>query len=165
MSDGTVMTLLQTSAAINSGNSGGGLFNMAGELIGVVNAKYSATGVEGLGFAIPVDSAIISINHLLDYGYIPGIPSLGVTVVDGTFREGGIFGTYKIMPYVYALEGASPLQVEDIILKADGNNVTSASVLKRYVRSKKVGDTITLTVQRGNQEQTVSVTLIEYIPK
>ena len=63
--EGVSMKLLQTSAAINSGNSGGGLFNMAGELIGVVNAKYKASGVEGLGFAIPVDTAIASVQYLL----------------------------------------------------------------------------------------------------
>ncbi|MBR7112850.1 MAG: trypsin-like peptidase domain-containing protein [Clostridia bacterium] len=166
MEDGTIMTLLQTSAAINSGNSGGGLFNMAGELIGVVNAKYSAAGVEGLGFAIPVDSAVISMNHLLDYGYIPGVPSLGATVVDGTFQVGGgFFGSYKTMPYVYAVQNGSPLQVNDIILKVDGNEVSSTSVLKRFVRSKKVGDTVTLTIYRSNQQQTVTVTLVEYIPQ
>lgn len=63
--EGVTMKLLQTSAAINSGNSGGGLFNMAGELIGVVNAKYKATGVEGLGFAIPIDTAMMSVSYLL----------------------------------------------------------------------------------------------------
>ncbi len=162
MSDGTVMTLLQTSAAINSGNSGGGLFNMAGELIGVVNAKYSATGVEGLGFAIPVDSAIISIDSLLDYGYIPGVPSLGVTVVDGTFQT-GIF-EYRTFPYVYAAEDTSPLKVNDIIYAVDGTGVSSTGELKRLIRTRKVGDTVTLTVYRNNQQQTVSVTLVEYIP-
>ena len=163
MSDGTVMTLLQTSAAINSGNSGGGLFNMAGELIGVVNAKYSATGVEGLGFAIPIDSAIISINNLLDYGYIPGRPSLGVTIVDGTFQTG--FFEYRTFPYVYAVGENSPLQVNDIIYAVDGTAVSSASALKRLVRTKKVGDTVTLSIYRDNQQTTVTVTLIEHVPQ
>ena len=163
MSDGTVMTLLQTSAAINSGNSGGGLFNMAGELIGVVNAKYSATGVEGLGFAIPVDSAIISINNLLDYGYIPGVPSIGATIVDGSMQVS--FWQYVNLPYVYAVNEGSPLAVGDWIYKIDSTAVSTTSALKRLIRTKKVGDTVTLTIYRNNQQQTVTVTLVEYIPQ
>lgn len=158
MDDGNVMTLLQTSAAINSGNSGGGLFNMAGELIGIVNAKYSATGVEGLGFAIPVDTAIISINELLDYGYIRGIPSLNATLVDRALNW------YYSYPYVYAVGEGSPLQEGDWILEIDGAAVSSVSALKRAVRTYEVGDAVTLTVYRKNRTETVEVTLTEYIP-
>ena len=68
----TVMTLLQTDAAINSGNSGGGLFNLRGELIGIVNAKYAKSGVEGLGFAIPIDTALPIELNLIEYGYVRG---------------------------------------------------------------------------------------------
>lgn len=163
MSDGTVMTLLQTSAAINSGNSGGGLFNMAGELIGVVNAKYSASGVEGLGFAIPVDTAILSINDLLDHGYIPGVPAIGATIVDSSMQVG--YWQYVNMPYVYAVESGSSLKVGDWIYKVDGTVVSTTSALKRLIRTKEVGDTVTLTIYRDNQQQTVQVTLIEYIPQ
>lgn len=162
MSDGTVMTLLQTSAAINSGNSGGGLFNMAGELIGVVNAKYSASGVEGLGFAIPVDTAILSINDLLDHGYIPGVPAIGATIVDNSMQ---VYWQFVNMPYVYAVESGSPLKVGDFIYQVDGTVVSTVSALKRLIRTKNVGDTVTLTIYRDNQQQTVQVTLIEYIPQ
>ena len=82
MSDGTVMTLLQTDAAINSGNSGGGLFNLKGELIGIVNAKYTATGAEGLGFAIPVDTAYAVELDLIRYSYVRGVVDHGLTTVD-----------------------------------------------------------------------------------
>ncbi|MBQ2772792.1 MAG: trypsin-like peptidase domain-containing protein [Clostridia bacterium] len=163
MSDGTVMTLLQTSAAINSGNSGGGLFNMAGELIGVVNAKYSASGVEGLGFAIPVDTAILSINDLLDHGYIPGVPAIGATIVDNSMQVG--YWQFVNMPYVYAVDNGSPLKVGDFIYQVDGTVVSTVSALKRLIRTKNVGDTVTLTIYRNNQQQTVEVTLIEYIPQ
>lgn len=163
MEDGTVMTLLQTSAAINSGNSGGGLFNMAGELIGVVNAKYSATGVEGLGFAIPVDTAIVSINTLLEKGYIPGIPALGVTIVDSTMQVS--YFEYVNLPYVYEAEEGSVLQTGDWIYKINGTAVSSVSVLKRLVRTYRIGDTVTLTIYRNNRQQTVEVTLVEYIPE
>lgn len=162
MDDGAVMTLLQTSAAINSGNSGGGLFNMAGELIGVVNAKYSATGVEGLGFAIPVDTAILSINLLLEHGYIPGIPSIGATIVDSTMQVS--YFEYVKLPYVYAAEDDSALQAGDWIYKINDTAVSTVSALKRAVRSYRIGDTVTLTIYRNNRQQTVEVTLIEYIP-
>lgn len=164
------MTLLQTNAAINSGNSGGGLFNHAGELIGVVNAKYSASGVEGLGFAIPVDTAIVSINSLLDYGYIKGIADLGVTLSQKTVRiNNGYYSQYVYMPYVYAAPVGSPLQAGDLIYKV-GDTVlsttdgTSFSLLKRIVRTYSVGQTVTLTIYRGGQQMTVSVTLTEYVP-
>ena len=164
MSDGVVMTLLQTSAAINSGNSGGGLFNMAGELIGVVNAKYSASGVEGLGFAIPIDTAVQSIRSLLDYGYIQGLPSLGATIVDSTMQVS--FFQYVNLPYVYAVKDSnSPLQAGDWIYKIDDTVVSTASALKRVVRTYEIGDTVTLTIYRNNQQTTVSVTLVEYIPE
>lgn len=164
------MTLLQTNAAINSGNSGGGLFNLAGELIGVVNAKYSASGVEGLGFAIPVDTAILSINSLLDYGYIRGVADLGVTLSQKTVRiNNGIFSQYVYMPYVYAAPADSALQTGDLIYKvgetvlstADG---TSFSLLKRIIRTHSVGKTVELTIYRNGQQMTVSVTLTEYVP-
>ena len=164
MEDGIVMTLLQTSAAINSGNSGGGLFNMAGELIGVVNAKYSATGVEGLGFAIPIDTAIQSVRSLLDYGYIKGIPSLGATIIDSTMQVS--FFQYVNLPYVYAVSGTdSALKAGDWIYKIDDTVVSTVSALKRVVRSHKIGDTVTLTIYRDNQQQTVTVTLVEYVPQ
>ena len=162
MEDGAVMTLLQTSAAINSGNSGGGLFNMAGELIGVVNAKYSATGVEGLGFAIPVDTALRSIDLLLDHGYIPGIPAIGATIVDRSMQVS--YFEYVNLPYVYAVDENSPLQAGDWIYKVNGTAVSTVSELKRAVRSYSVGDTVTLTIYRNNRQQTVEVTLIEYVP-
>ena len=163
MEDGTVMTLLQTSAAINSGNSGGGLFNMAGELIGVVNAKYSATGVEGLGFAIPIDTAILSIETLLEKGYIPGIPSLGATIVDSTMQVS--YFEYVKLPYVYAASGGSPLQAGDWIYKINGTAVSTADALKRVVRDCQIGDVVALTIYLNNKQQTVEVTLVEYIPE
>jgi len=164
MEENLTMTLIQTNAAINAGNSGGGLFNMAGELIGVVNAKYSATGVEGLGFAIPVDTAILSINDLLDYGYIRGLPSLGVTLVD---RSVNYFYT---LPYVYEAPAGSVLTESDLVAAVDGKSVGTVNALKRLIRSQyQVGDTVALTVYRKSgstygEAMTVQVTLVEYVP-
>lgn len=89
-----VMTLLQTNAAINPGNSGGGLFNTAGELIGIVNAKQSSTGIEGLGFAIPANIVFKDIEDILEYGYITGRATLGVTVQYGTNKSTGETGVF-----------------------------------------------------------------------
>jgi len=160
--DNITMTLLQTNAAINSGNSGGGLFNLAGELVGVVNAKYSASGVEGLGFAIPIDTAILSINALLEHGYMPGRADLGVTVA-----EKNVFfnGRLTSMPYMYAASEDSPLKVGDLIYKIGEKEVFTASELKRAVRAYAVGDTVAVTVYRDNGWLTVNVTLCEYVPE
>ncbi|MBQ3064108.1 MAG: trypsin-like peptidase domain-containing protein [Clostridia bacterium] len=165
MEENLTMTLIQTNAAINAGNSGGALFNMAGELIGVVNAKFSATGVEGLGFAIPIDTAVLSVNDLLDYGYIPGLPTLGVTLVDRTVNY------FYTLPYVYEAPAGAPLQEGDLVVAVDGTQVSTTSALKRLLRSKyEVGDTVTLTIYRKNAQNqynatdTVTVTLVEEVP-
>lgn len=160
--DGVTMTLLQTNAAINSGNSGGGLFNMAGELIGVVNAKYSAAGVEGLGFAIPIDTAYQSISSLLSLGYIPGIPSVGVSVEERSVTVG--FMKSEIRLYVYDADNNTVLQKGDQILSIGGTAVSSASTFKQIIRQYKVGDTVEIVVLRDGNQQTLRVTLVEYVP-
>ncbi len=166
--DGMKMTLLQTNAAINSGNSGGGLFNLAGELVGVVNAKYSASGVEGLGFAIPIDTAYEkSIKDLLQVGYVRGVPALGVQLVEKT---GGSFLNVVYGASVYDPPLSSPFKDGDYIYSIDGTVVysipTSAlAAIKAIVRSHKVGDVLSVMVKRGNETLTLSVTLTEYIPE
>ena len=85
--EGHRMTLLQTNAAINPGNSGGGLFNMAGELIGIVNAKQSETGIEGLGFAIPIDVAYAAAKDLINYGYVMGKLKLDFEIAEKRLDE------------------------------------------------------------------------------
>lgn len=171
--DGITMKLIQTNAAINSGNSGGGLFNLAGELVGVVNAKFAAEGVEGLGFAIPIDTAIVSINHLLQLGYIPGIPALGadITVQSATMNAQRI-----CMPYVSSATSDSTLKQGDYIYSVNGEVVVVSyinyyngaadplNLLKQLIRQHEVGDTVTLVVYRGGTATTVSVKLVEYIP-
>ena len=160
--DGVTMTLLQTNAAINSGNSGGGLFNMAGELIGIVNAKYSATGVEGLGFAIPIDTAYESIGKLLKYGYIPGIPTLGVSVQE----KPGFVGNYQTVTILYVADvgTSSVFQKGDYVLQIGDVSVTGVDHLQSLVRQHKVGDTVEVVVQRNRERVTLQVVLTEYIP-
>ncbi len=166
--DDTTMTLLQTNAAINSGNSGGGLFNMAGELVGIVNAKYAASGVEGLGFAIPIDTAFEdSFKDLLTHGYIRGIPSLGITMLEHT---GGNFLNVYYGAYVYDVGEREDFKVGDYIYSIDGTvvygiNTSALSAIRQIVRSHEVGDTLTVVVKRSGTEVTLTVTLQEYIPE
>ena len=167
--DGITMTLIQTNAAINSGNSGGGLFNMAGELIGVVNAKISAEGVEGLGFAIPIDTAFVSINHLLKLGYIPGTPDIDASITGYKYSwQEGFFTYYVYMPWV--VEDSGELKQGDYIYSIDGTTLyandanTALELFKTAIRAHEVGDRITVQVIRGGQKINVQITLVEYVP-
>ena len=154
--DGIAMKLLQTDTAINAGNSGGGLFNLQGELIGVVNAKYAAAGVEGLGFAIPINTAKAAADLLIEHGYIPGRPSLGVTLVDAYY-------SYNVLhPYVNRVHRGSVLQVGDYIGSVNGTSVSLVSEVNALIRQCEIGDSVTLRIWRGNGWITRTVTLVEY---
>ena len=141
---------------------------MAGELIGVVNAKYSATGVEGLGFAIPIDTAFAdSFTDLLNYGYIRGIPSLGITLVEHT---GGNFLSVIYGAYVYDAGEHEGFVTGDYIYSIDGTvvygiNTSAIAAIKKIVRSHEVGDVLTVEVKRGNETVTIEVTLQEFVPE
>lgn len=166
--DGNSMVLLQVSSPINPGNSGGGLFNMAGELIGVVNAKMSETDVEGLGFAIPIDTAYKIISELYRYGYVRGRPTTGLTMADVTSSMTAMY--YFSSPYTGVYITAVGLSDEfcagDLILSVDGTDVSSVSEVNRIVNAKSVGDTIEVVVLRGGKSKvTVKLTLTEYIPE
>lgn len=164
MSDGETMTLLQTNAAINSGNSGGGLFNLAGELIGIVNAKYSATGVEGLGFAIPIDTAWVSIEDILQYGYVRGVPTIDAEFAEKTFRISSSWQTV-VKVYVYDAGSNGVLENDDIILEVNGVSISTKAELRSIISSHKVGDTLEMSIQRNGNIMTVTVPLTENKPK
>ncbi len=145
--DGLPMQLMQTTAAINPGNSGGGLFNMSGQLIGIVNAKSTGIDVEGIGFAIPTDTAIPIVEELVSNGYIAGRPSLGVTV---QFRNAGL-SVYPVVIGVNDLQ-TSGLQVGDILYSIDNTVYTSAAAMQAYLLGAyNAGDTCNVTVIRGNE--------------
>ncbi len=168
MEDGSMMTLIQTDTAINSGNSGGGLFNLAGELIGIVNAKYSASGVEGLAFAIPIDSAYVVQVDLMKYGYVRGVVDHGLTVLDITnenlMQYHYYYGISEIGVYVVESEYASELQNSDRIISINGTKVTTEAELKAVIAECKVGDEITIVADRKGQTVTCKLTLQEYVP-
>lgn len=166
--DGTLMNLMQTNAAINPGNSGGGLFNMAGELIGVVNAKSSGTGIEGLGFAIPVNDAVGISEQLITQGYVSGKPDLGVTWYDAhSFQQALYYNLPSLGVYVAGLEKGmndTVFQIRDRIIAMDGKEITSSSDIANYLKSYSVGDTIQFSVYRSGRLIEVTATCYEYNP-
>lgn len=167
--DGNEMVLLQTNAAINPGNSGGGLFNMAGQLIGVVNAKISQTGIEGLGFAIPIDVAYTVIDDLVKYGYVRGVVSSGLTVLDVTAQNRYIvYQRYGISTIgVVVLESANTdgLKLGDKIVSIDGVEIETSDDITLLLKSYSVGDTVTVKINRDGKESEVSLTLTEQVPE
>ena len=159
--DGENMTLLQTNAAVNPGNSGGGLFDMYGKLIGVVNAKSSGDDVEGLGFAIPANTVYQIVTELVEYGYVRGRPALGITV--NVARQQYFM---QVVSYIYVTDpGKTGLQVNDILYSIDGTEITSSDVISSAISGKSVGDTVEIVVLRNNKEVAVQVELIEYVPE
>lgn len=160
--DGESMNLLQTSAAVNPGNSGGGLFNSRGELVGIVNAKSGGFGVEGLGFAIPVNMAAAVIEQIIDFGYVPGRPILGVRLIDIT--DPGTASYYRVQNtgvYVYESMALNSLQTADRIISINGQEARSTIEVRKIIDQFAVGDTVTVKVQRGISELELQITLIE----
>ena len=163
------MTLMQVNASVNPGNSGGGLFNADGELVGIVNSKASGENVEGIGFAIPMDTAKSVITDLMDHGFVTGRPYLGIVMQNVAFTTGnrGFFGSsYTTHPQIYSIESGSAaekagLKVNDIILAFGGEQITSSSEISALLYGYNVGDTVTITVQRGSEQIDVDVTLGE----
>ncbi len=162
--EGQGMTLLQTSAAVNSGNSGGGLFTADGALIGIVNAKSSGSSIEGLGFAVPIDIAMPVVNDLVTYGFVKGRPFLGVSTQDVSYGV-GFFFTDTYPQVVEVFEGGSAdvagILPNDIITAIDGIAVSSGSELRTLICTYDVGDTVTVTIMRGTETLYITVTLLE----
>ncbi len=158
------MTLLQTNASISPGNSGGGLFNANGELIGVVNAKSSYSEAEGIGFAIPIDSAMEIAQQLIENGAVIR-PALGVKILDvmdaNTANQLGVSATGVYVVEVTAGGGAEAagVQAGDRIIAVDDTAVSSSNSVKSYLADKQVGDTVNLQVEREGKVLTLTVTL------
>lgn len=174
MSDGSVINVLQTDCTINSGNSGGPLFNSHGEVIGIVSAKYSSgsnsssASVEGLGFAIPMDDVASMVSDLVKNGYVTGKPIMGISVadVDESVTSYGVPQGAIIRVVTPDLCGAKAgLQAGDIVTKIDDTDVTSASDLTSAIGNYKPGDKVTLTIFRSGETKTVEVTLEESTPE
>ena len=161
------MSLIQMDASVSPGNSGGGLFNMSGELIGIVNAKSSSSDAEGLGFAIPINDAIKVAQQLLENGYVTGRPYLGITylgVEDAqTAAQLGVnaYGVYVVEVVKGGPAERAGLQSGDRIVSIDGTEIASKDDLGTLMQKHAAGDTLNITIARNGQMQTVSVTLGE----
>lgn len=163
--DGQTMTLLQTSAAINPGNSGGGLFNSRGELIGIVNAKSSGSDVEGLGFAIPINTAKYIAEELLSNGSVSGRLTLGISYMEISSVQAAMqYGVNTLGLYIKEVlpdsnaERAS-FKAEDCLIAVDGEQITTSAELKSKLQKHQAGDTMTFTVIRDRTYVDLSVVL------
>lgn len=159
------MTLILTNAEINSGNSGGGLFDLNGNLVGIVNAKtsssaYSTTTVEGIGYAIPANTVKMVATEILENGYVKDRPTIGVSIYTSTYNE-----YYNVDGLVVSaiVEGGAAekagMQVGDIIKAIDGLELNEFSDLSKALDSYKVGDKVTLDVERKGENIKVEIIL------
>ncbi len=168
-SDGSVMDLIQTDCAINSGNSGGALFNLYGEVIGITNAKYSGSSssgasIDNIAFAIPIDSIRSIVESIIENGYYVK-PYIGVTVIDVTTSVQSYYGI-PAGALVREVTSGGPAETagikqSDVITAVNGTNITGSAALKRAIAKCKVGDTLELTIWRQNSTLTVTVTIGE----
>ncbi len=157
------LSLLQTDSAINPGNSGGGLFNDKGELIGLVVAKGSGTDIEGLGFAIPIDTAAPIIDDIIDNGTITEKPAAGMSIFTATEENMSQYNVDQTGVYIYEVYGSNAikagLKAGDRITKFNGKTVSDSDKLIAAIQKKKVGEEISLTVERSGKEITVKFKL------
>ena len=163
-SDGVTYTAIQTDAAINSGNSGGALVNANGEVIGINTLKLAGTGIEGVGFAIPISSTTSIVNQLIENKTVKR-PYIGIS---GSALDSATAKRYNLPEgvYVESVEKDSPadkagIKQTDIITKIEGNEVKSVNELNKIKYTYNIGDTVTLTIMRNNEEIEVKVTLTE----
>ena len=161
------MSLIQMDASVSPGNSGGGLFNMNGELVGIVNAKSSSSDAEGLGFSIPINDAIKVAQDLLENGYVTGRPYMGITylaVTDAqTAAQLGVnaYGIYVVDVVSGGPADQAGLKAGDRIISIDNTEVAQKTDLGTLMQEHSAGDTLSITIARDGQMQTVSLTLGE----
>lgn len=163
------INMFQFDAAINSGNSGGPVFNESGEVIGIATAKVGSSGVEGLGFAIPINDAADIANELITKGYVSGKAYLGVDI---DTRYTSVYAQYYNLPegaYVYNVESGScaekcGLAAGDIITQLGDNSIGSYSDLNAAIKQFKSGESVEIVVYRANEYVTLTVTFDESRP-
>jgi htrA2 peptidase len=163
-SDGKTFTLIQTDAAINSGNSGGALVNSKGQVIGVNTLKLQGTGVEGMGFAIPINATKDITAQLIQYSKVKR-PYIGITGID-LDQKTAEYNKLVVGIYIKEVEDFSAaqkggLKVGDVIIEADGTKVTTMDELNKIKNSHKIGDELKLKVNRNGQEKEIVITLAE----
>lgn len=165
--DGNTMRLLQTNAAINPGNSGGGLFDSRGNLIGIVNAKSSGSGIEGLAFAIPINSIKSTIDSLINKGHVDKRPQLGITAYEVKTTDDALkYNVDKTGIYIESVTSGSGadkagLKKNDLILSVNGTKINTLTSLQVALDKQKAGDTVSVEVLRDNKTITAKVKLSE----
>lgn len=165
LESGKTINMFQTNAAINNGNSGGPVYNMNGEVVGIASAKYASEKIEGLGFCIPIDDVKGMITDIILYGYVTGKPTLGATLQTVTSSMASIY-SIPTGCYVAELDTSSNaytagLRSGDVITKLAGKTVSSKEDIDEILADKKAGDKISLTYWRSSQTQTITFTLNE----
>lgn len=167
--NGTAINMFQFDAAINSGNSGGPVYNESGEVIGIATAKVGSSGVEGLGFAIPINDAADIANELITKGYVSGKAYMGVNIDN---RYTSVYAQYYSMPegaYVYNVESGgcaekSGLAAGDIITKVGSEAIGGYSDLNAAIKSFKAGESTEIVVYRGGEYVKLRITFDEAKP-
>ena len=178
---GISINMFQTNVAINAGNSGGPIINSRGEIVGIASAKYSDTGVEGLGFAIPIDDAMKIANDIVTYGFVRGKPYFGITVTTAGSSSGYGYGYGFGFGYGYGQQSntvsgaeitavddnscaaAAGLKVGDVITKLGDEEIRNKSDLVVAKAAYHAGDTVTLTVYRDGEYLELTLVFDELI--
>ena len=162
--DGKTFNLIQTDAAINSGNSGGALVNSEGQVIGINTLKLSGTGIEGMGFAIPINSTVSVTSDLIQFNKVKR-PYIGITGIDLDEKTAKAYNLV-VGIYVRSIDNFSSaekagIERGDVIIEAEGKKITSMDELNEIKNSKKIGDEIKLKVNREGQEKEITLKLGE----
>ena len=176
MSSGEVMNMIQTDTAINNGNSGGPLFDMYGQVIGITSAKLSNSGgssseatIEGLGFAIPMNDIVDMVKDIIANGYVTGKAYMGITVTtvpqSDAERYGMSQGALVKTVDQSSCAAKAGLKAGDIITAIDGKTVVSSAELVEAKKDYKAGDTVTLEVERSREKMTLTLTFDEDTPE
>lgn len=166
--DDAIMHLIQTDAAINNGNSGGPLVNDKGQVIGINSMKLSSSysssdsaTIEGLGFAIPINEAQAIVNDLMNNGYVTGRPQLGISCQEVTAKNSSLSGIYIVGLNENGAAEKAGLEVGDVIVGANGQQISTVTELNQIKNEFKAGDTLKLTVIRDNKYVDINVVLEE----
>ena len=169
--DGARMKLFQTNAAISPGNSGGGVFNAAGNLIGIVDAKSVGTDIEGIGFAIPVNVMTKVVREIMDYGYVKGYIDTGIEFLDiNDYFTAMQYRVTTFGVYVYKVNSdlalSAGFQSGDRITKVAGKEVSTSAEIDKILEDYSVGDQVVFTVERSSSSSSLNLTLTlgEYVP-
>lgn len=166
--DGAPINMLQTDCAINAGNSGGPLFDMNGEVVAIITAKYYGDTIEGLGFAIPINDAVKIVADLKAHGYVTGRAKLGITALDISGQTAELY-SLPVGVYIYAVEAEScaeraGLRERDVITAIGDQPVQTMTELIAALRNYSAGDMTTLKFVRDGTTQTIHLTLDEKLP-